>query len=63
MASALRLFKNTNSMKDLVEKPDWRWLLLRQDSVWYPTMRHFLQRRCSDWDEAFAGIANELKRL
>jgi len=24
--------------------PDWRWLLEREDSPWYPTMRLFRQR-------------------
>jgi tetratricopeptide (TPR) repeat protein len=29
--------------------PDWRWLLERADSPWYPTMRLFRQRRPDDW--------------
>jgi hypothetical protein len=36
---------------------DWRWLLDRDDSPWYPTMRLFRQRRPGDWDEVFARIA------
>jgi tetratricopeptide (TPR) repeat protein len=31
--------------------PDWRWLLAREDSPWYPTMRLFRQSRPDDWDE------------
>ena len=37
--------------------PDWRWLLRREDSPWYPTMRLFRQIRLGDWDEVFARIA------
>jgi hypothetical protein len=36
---------------------DWRWLLERADSPWYPTMRLFRQKRFGDWDEVFARIA------
>ena len=36
---------------------DWRWLLDRDDSPWYPTMRLFRQRKRGDWDEVFARMA------
>jgi hypothetical protein len=42
--------------------PDWRWLLGREDSPWYPTMRLFRQTRPHDWDEVFERMAAELKR-
>src|SRR5207302_7882499 len=29
---------------------DWRWLLGREDTPWYPTMRLFRQRALGDWD-------------
>lgn len=29
--------------------PDWRWLLDREDSPWYPTMRLFRQPKSRDW--------------
>jgi hypothetical protein len=29
--------------------PDWRWLLDREDSPWYPTMRLFRQSTLGDW--------------
>jgi len=29
--------------------PDWRWLLAREDSPWYPTMRLFRQREPGQW--------------
>ncbi len=45
----------------LVYGSDWRWLLERTDSPWYPTMRLFRQRQWNDWDEVFARIAAELR--
>jgi len=43
--------------------PDWRWLLEREDSPWYPTLRLYRQRSIGDWSEAFARMAEELGRL
>jgi tetratricopeptide (TPR) repeat protein len=37
--------------------PDWRWLLDRDDSPWYPTMRLFRQKKQRDW----AGVFDEIK--
>jgi len=34
--------------------PDWRWMLDRADSPWYPTMRLFRQTRPGDWPDVFA---------
>jgi hypothetical protein len=45
----------------LPKVPDWRWLLDRDDSPWYPTMRLFRQARSGDWDDVFARIAEELR--
>jgi len=42
--------------------PDWRWLLGREDSPWYSSMRLFRQARPGDWAEVFERIALELKR-
>ena len=47
----------------LTMAPDWRWLLNREDSPWYPTMRLFRQRRFGDWDDVFERMAGELKAL
>lgn len=43
--------------------PDWRWLLERADSPWYPSMRLFRQRAAGDWHELFERIARELGEL
>ncbi|HWY87217.1 MAG TPA: glycosyltransferase family 9 protein [Gemmataceae bacterium] len=43
--------------------PDWRWLLERSDSPWYPTMRLFRQQRLGDWESVFAEMAAALRLL
>ena len=43
--------------------PDWRWLIGRDDSPWYPTMRLFRQRTPGDWSEVFERVAAELAAL
>jgi hypothetical protein len=43
--------------------PDWRWLLERSDSPWYPTMKLFRQPRYGDWATPIAEVAAELKRM
>jgi len=40
--------------------PDWRWMLNRNDSPWYPTMRLFRQPSRGDWESVIALIAKEL---
>jgi hypothetical protein len=51
----------------LPDVPDWRWLLAREDTPWYPTMRLFRQRRRGDWTaviaEAAAQLANGLPNM
>jgi hypothetical protein len=36
--------------------PDWRWMLDRADSPWYPSMRLFRQHTDGDWAGVFAAI-------
>ncbi len=36
--------------------PDWRWMLDRKDSPWYPTMRLFRQKSDGDWKGLFSEI-------
>jgi FkbM family methyltransferase len=43
--------------------PDWRWMLDRADSPWYPTMRMFRQTSKKDWDDVFAGIADAVRGI
>jgi ADP-heptose:LPS heptosyltransferase len=43
--------------------PDWRWLLDRDDSPWYPTMRLFRQGSEGDWKSAISKIEQELRSL
>ena len=40
--------------------PDWRWLLDRDDSPWYPTVRLFRQGPGRSWDEVVSLLANEI---
>jgi tetratricopeptide (TPR) repeat protein len=42
---------------------DWRWMLRREDTPWYPTLRLFRQKRPGDWDEVFSRMAAELSVL
>jgi ADP-heptose:LPS heptosyltransferase len=41
--------------------PDWRWLLDRDDTPWYPTMRLFRQPARGDWEDVVARVAVELR--
>lgn len=41
--------------------PDWRWLLDRKDSPWYPTMKLFRQKKLGDWNSLINEVAEELK--
>ena len=41
----------------IAHAPDWRWLLEREDSPWYPTMRLFRQQSPGDWAGVFERIA------
>lgn len=43
--------------------PDWRWLLDRNDSPWYPGMRLFRQTKSGDWDSVFEEVGKELKNM
>jgi tetratricopeptide (TPR) repeat protein len=43
--------------------PDWRWLLHREDSPWYPTMRLFRQQTPGDWDSVIAVVKDKLSFL
>jgi tetratricopeptide (TPR) repeat protein len=45
----------------LPSSPDWRWMLNRKDSPWYPTMKLFRQQTRGDWIPVIARVLDELK--
>jgi len=40
---------------------DWRWLLDRNDSPWYPTMHLFRQTKPDDWESVIEEVTKALK--
>lgn len=42
--------------------PDWRWMLGRSDSPWYPTIRLYRQPMIGDWSTPIAQLAADLRR-
>lgn len=47
----------------LPDIPEWRWLMERNDSPWYPTMRLFRQTKAGDWTTAFCQVGEALQAL
>jgi Flp pilus assembly protein TadD len=47
----------------LKKVPDWRWLLDRSDSPWYPTLRLFRQTHAGQWEQPIREAAKELRAL
>jgi tetratricopeptide (TPR) repeat protein len=43
--------------------PDYRWLLDRDDSPWYPSVRLFRQSERRDYAEVLARVRDELRKL
>ena len=43
--------------------PDWRWLLDREDSPWYPTMKLFRQPSLGDWKSVIDKVMGNLRSL
>jgi len=41
--------------------PDWRWMLGREDSPWYPTMRLFRQKSIGDWADVVQRTRDTLR--
>ena len=41
---------------------DWRWLLEREDSAWYPAARVFRQPAAADWASVVRRVGEELAR-
>ncbi len=42
--------------------PDWRWLLDREDTPWYPTMRLYRQPVFNDWASVIEAVAARLNK-
>ncbi len=40
---------------------DWRWMLDREDTPWYPTMRLFRQKTRGEWGPEVSRLARELR--
>ncbi len=47
----------------LPQFPDWRWLLKRSDSPWYPTMRIFRQEQQGEWQTVFKEVKQKLAQF
>ena len=47
----------------LMRVPEWRWLLDRDDSPWYPATRLFRQSSAGDWPGVFARIGDTVREL
>jgi tetratricopeptide (TPR) repeat protein len=47
----------------LATSPDWRWLLDREDSPWYPTVRLFRQTTARQWGDVFTRVADALTAM
>jgi tetratricopeptide (TPR) repeat protein len=43
--------------------PDWRWMLERKDSPWYPSLQLFRQKAPGDWDSVIIAMAEALQGL
>src|SRR5215212_41149 len=43
--------------------PDWRWMLERDDSPWYPTARLFRQPALGDWDSVIGRVCEALSEF
>jgi len=43
--------------------PDWRWLIERSDTPWYPSVKLYRQATLHDWNEVLENLKNDLKRL
>jgi len=47
----------------LADSPDWRWLLHRADSPWYPSVRLFRQTQRGDWQPVIQQVKHALSQL
>jgi len=43
--------------------PDWRWLLHREDSPWYPSAKLFRQTQRGRWDDVLNRVIGDLQEM
>jgi len=46
----------------LPKVPDWRWLLNRDDSPWYPSIRLFRQKDPGNWSDVFSAVLRAIHK-
>ncbi len=54
---------NTPAWVALKRVPDWRWLLGRETTPWYPSLRLFRQKQWGDWPGVFDDMYEHLVDL
>lgn len=59
LAGALGL----NTWVLLPHTPDWRWMLARDDSLWYPTMKLYRQEKDRDWNSCLVKLGQDLSNF
>jgi len=42
--------------------PDWRWLLERDDSPWYPSAKLYRQDKANDWNGVLDRVRSDLEK-
>jgi len=47
----------------LAHVPDWRWLMHRPDSIWYPSVRLYRQDQSKAWKPVIAQVTKDLAQL
>jgi hypothetical protein len=47
----------------LPSNPDWRWLLDRDDSPWYPSAKLYRQDIPGDWERVLKRVAADLEHI
>ena len=43
--------------------PDWRWMLEREDSPWYPSIKIYRQQSARDWESVLQKMSIDLLNL
>jgi ADP-heptose:LPS heptosyltransferase len=43
--------------------PDWRWMLDRDDSLWYPSVKLYRQKNFNGWDSVLQELLVDLRKI